>query len=365
MDQRVSANPRGTALSRYCLCLAAARGDFMHAYELSKQFTDSPEVAATFKALVSPMSVADSQSAAPLAMYGVAQEAIQLLLPMTILGKMMFAVRHVPFRMLTSRATTVAASEWVGEGLPIPARAATFDTVRQEHYKAATIVILTRDLLRFSSPPAEQELRNQLLAGVAQFLDQQLLDKSINPTPDRPGALTWNAETVTSSGSTAAQVLADCLALIGKLVAQNCQFKNTFWIMRPGTAAALASKTNTAGNLAFPLITANGGTLLGFNVITSANAPASITLIDVSEVMLSDDNVIDITATDEAAVQLDDNPSDTGSPQIRPVSLWQNNLFGLRCIKEVAWQMAHSTGSVDNSPIDYKPLCVATMTVSY
>lgn len=365
--RKVSALPRGTALARYCLALGLAKGDHLHALAISEKWRDTPEVAATFKASVDPGSVVSpGQWGTQLAQYGIAAELIEALLPATVVGRLAAYMRRVPFRTAVTRETSVAASQWVEEGAPIPASDTSFDLVTQESYKCATIVVLSRDLLRFASnprPDVEANIRSQLVRGIAQFFDGQFLTHTVAPSVGtHPGAITWNASAVSSTGSTAAQILADLLAMVAKLTTDNAPFQSPFWIMRVSTAIALAGKYNTSGALAFPNITANGGTLLGIPVITSANSPAQITLLDASEMLLSDDGAAEISTTDKAALQMADNPS--GGAQSM-TSLWQSNLWAIRAVREVAWQPAHFTGSVANSPIDFVPKCVTYMTVSY
>ncbi|HEX8013529.1 MAG TPA: phage major capsid protein [Casimicrobiaceae bacterium] len=288
------------------------------------------------------------------------------LLHATVVGRLSAYMRRVPFRCSITREASVAASAWVEEGVPTPASDSSFDLVQQEAYKTATIVILSRDLLRFAvnpRPDVEQDLRSQLVRGIAKFFDAQFLDHTVAPVAaTHPGAITWNASAVNSTGNTAAQILADLLSMVGKLVTDNAPFQSPFWIMKPSTAITLAGKYNTAGDLAFPDIRVNGGTLLGIPVLTTANSPAQITLLDASEMLLSDDGQAEISTTDKAALQMADNPS-TGAQSM--TSLWQENLWAIKAVREIAWQPAHFAGSAANSPIDFVPKCVTYMTVNY
>ena len=345
--QRVSMLPKGTNLARYCIALGLSKGDAMQALEIARQWEDTPAV--------SPGGL-NLPWGSELAQYGIGAELIEALLPITVVGRMAPNMRKVPFRTSVSRETSVAASAWVEENFPIPAFAATFDLVTQDSFKCGSIVVLSRDLLRFSGTPnpnSEAVLRSQLVRGIARFLDQQFLDPAIYPIYGvRPGSVFWRADKVTSSGSTADQILADLLAMVAKLSGQGTPFVAPYFVMKPTTAISLAGKYTTAGTVAFPTLSAGGGTLLGIPVLTTANSPQQIGLVDASEVLLSDDGAADIQSSGEAAVQMSDTP--TPGPTAL-VSLWQKNLFSLRAVREIAWTLAHNSGDIANSPTDYVP----------
>lgn len=336
VSRSVNLLPRGTALSRFIMGLGVA--DTVQAIEIAEaNWASTPQVAAMLKTAIDPGTLTGWGQ--PLALYGIAAEVLELLRPATIVDRLAPLMRKIPFRMKVAREVSVAASAWVGENAPIPSRAPAFDTVQQEAYKTATIVVISRELLRFSNPNAEAELRQQLIKAIAQFLDTQFLDPTVTTTAVNPGSITSGAEAVTSTGSTAAQILADLLSMLGKLTTNNTPFTSPVWILRPGTAITLAGKYTTAGTVAFPDIRANGGTLLGINVMTSNSSPAQITLLDASQILLSDDGNVNIESSGQASLQMSDAPS-AGATTM--VSLYANNLFALRAGREIAWQPVHA-----------------------
>jgi hypothetical protein len=353
----VSALPRGTALSRYLMALSL--NDPLLAIEMAKEnWPDTPQVLLTLRAGVDAGGLFTTWGS-QLAMYGIGQELIEALRPATIVDRLAPFMRKCAFRTKTARETTVAAAAWVGEKAPTPATSAAFDLVTIDPTKCAALVVLSKDLVHFSNPSAEVDLRNQLVRGIARFLDTQLLDPTVAPvTGINPGALTYGAVAQTSSGATAAQIMADLLAMLGNLATQNAPFASPFWIMRPITAIALAGKYNTAGAIAFPDIKASplGGMLLGIPVLNSASSPQQITLLDASEMLLADDGLADLQSTDEASIQMDSTPA-LGAQSA--VSLFQNNLFALRGLREITWAPAHADGSPPT------PRAITYMTTAY
>jgi HK97 family phage major capsid protein len=293
-----------------------------------------------------------------LAPYGIVSELLEILRPQVVVDRLAPFARRIPFRTRTPRETSVAAAAWVGEKAPIPARAAAFDLVTQEAYRCSAIVVLSLDLARFSNPSAEIALRSQLTKGIARFLDSQFLNPSVSPVQGaRPGAVTYGADSVNSTGTTGAQKLADFQSMVATLVDANVPMAAPHFIMPPSTAIAIAATLSSAGSPMFPDIRGDGGSLIGIPVITSNSVPVGqITLLDAAEILLSDDGGANIEATGESAMQMLDNPA-TGATVL--VSLWQKNLFALKAGREIAWQMAHYAGSPPG------PLGVAYMQVAY
>ena len=102
------------------------------------------------------------------------------------------------------------------------------------------------------------------------------------------------------------------------------------WGMRPTTAARIALGL---GNAASDL----PRTLLASPVIVSANSPPQVTLIDVSDILYSDDGDADVSVTDQAALRMSSHPTNAiaaGSPAApiatTVVSFWQTNTIAIR-----------------------------------
>src|SRR5688572_15436357 len=209
---RVFALPTGTALSRYMMVLGASRGQSMLAEMLTERFKDSPTVKATLelrtKAAVAPGLTSDATWAGPLAVHGVANEALQLERGVSIIGQLAPKMRRVPFRVKVTRETgTGTGGAWVAEGFHAPVTATAYDTLSQEAYKAQTIVVLSTELLQLGEPNAERTVRETVAAGIAAYLDGQFLTNTVTLSAGlRPAAITNGATAVTSTGVTAAAV---------------------------------------------------------------------------------------------------------------------------------------------------------------
>jgi HK97 family phage major capsid protein len=345
----VSALPTGTALSRYLMVLGASRGDGLVQHTLAEKFLDSPQVKATFewrtKAAVAAGTTTDATWAGPLAPYGIAKELLTLLRGASILGQLETRFRRVPFRTRVSRETgSGTGGAWVGEGLSTPVAATAYDTLSQEAYKAQKIVILSKDLLLLGNPDAERTVRETVVAGVAAFLDAQLLTSTVTLSAGlRPAAITNGATAITSTGSTAAQINAD---LAGMLAAITTGGAGLVWIMRPLTAYKIAATIGGTAAADIPR------TLFGIPLILSENSPQQITLVDAAHVLYSDTGGVDVDTSDKASIQFDDAPTDPAVAATVFRSLFQNNLWGIKVTRWIAYLRAQ-TGAVTYMTVAY------------
>lgn len=337
--------PKGTAFTRFAMALARAKGNVMQAVEIAQRWKDTtPEVVTALKASVDPGTTTDSAWAAPLVdVQQMADEFIELLRPATILGRMQ-GLRRVPFNVKMPRQLTGSTANWVGQGQPKPVSRLTFDTVTLGFAKVAGIVVITEELARLSSPAAEAVVRQDMIDTISQFQDVAFIDTAAAAVPNvSPASITNGVVAVPSTGYTVSNVQADVRSVMNNYIAANINLATGVWIMHPRTALSLSLLRSTSEDtMAFPGITPQGGTFMGLPVITSANVPVAATtgdptiivLANASDILMADDGGITVDVSREASLQMDDAP-DTGAQQL--VSLWQNNLVGMRAERMINW----------------------------
>ena len=253
--------PKGTAFTRYVQALAANNGRPRDAAAYAEQWRDSPQVGMVLRAAVEAGSTATGSWAENLAVYGVMQnEWIELLRPLTILGRLS-NVAMMPFNTYVQRVSGGITAQWTGADAPIPVTEMTFgNAVLLEPLSLATIVVLTKQLATLSAPSAEAIIRRDLLAGIAQYADQQFIDPTVTASAGVSAAsITNTATSRASTGSSVAQITADAQALIAAALAGGCTLANAVWIMHPRSASYLSSAL-TAGNARmWPEVSVRGG----------------------------------------------------------------------------------------------------------
>ncbi len=359
ITRTLTPDPPGAALTKCLICLAQARGDVGGALALADQHCrPQPTVAATLKAWdtrhksgVGAGTIAGALAAVD--PYGVGRDFWLLLQSASILGRLAPQFRRIPFRTRVSREFGAgAAGVWTGEGLPRLVRQTTFDLISQEVYSADVTLVVTRELFRFGNV-AEATLRAALVAGLARFLDGQLLDPAVSATAARPASVTNGAAAVTSSGSTAAAICTDLDAL---LAAIDTPGDGLTWVMRRTTFARLAAKLASVGLMVAP------GTLCGLPVVAGSGSPQQIALIDTASIAYASDEIIGIDLSTETSVEMVDASSQdaTTGTGAQLVNMLQTGSVALRASLPVAWQ-----GGVVAAGSPSRPAGVAYMTVEY
>ena len=332
--------PKGTAFTRYVIAMANARGSVSDALKFAERWEGStPQVLQYIKAVAG--STATGNWAAPLIdQANLAGEFIELLMPGTIIGKIA-GLRRVPFNVKIPVQTGGSLVNWVGEAAAKPVGEMTFDTLTLGINKVAGIVVLTDELVRLSTPNAEQLVRTDLVNQVTKFLDAQFIDPTVTASAGvHPASITNGVTPIAATGASADAFRADLRALRAAFYAANLSTAGAVLIMNTLNADALSDMVNPLGQPEFPALTATGGTLRGTPVIVSENVPGDsdgsiIVMVKASEILLADDGVTMIDASREATLDM----AGGNSPAF---NLWQKNCVGIRAERWITWQKARA-----------------------
>lgn len=327
--------PKGTAFTRYAMALAKSKGNTMQAAEFAKRWDDTPEVHTVLKAAVAAGTTTDPTWASPLVEYqNMEGEFIALLRPQTIIGNIQ-GLRRVPFNVKLPGQTGGSTVNWVGEGKAKPVSALSFKSMQLGMHKAAGIVVITEELARSSSPSAESIVRQDLIAGIAQFLDTAFIDPSKAENADtNPASITNGISGIAASGKDLTALQVDIKKVFKTFIDANLSPRDGVWVMSPTSALSISMMTNALGQPAFPQMTMNGGTFFGMPVVVSELAKQNIVLVNASDILLADDGQVVLDASSEASVEMSDDPD--GSTSL--VSLWQNNMLGIRAERFINWK---------------------------
>jgi hypothetical protein len=198
----------------------------------------------------------------------------------------------------------------------------------------AVIVVITDELARFSDPSAGLLVRDDLVAAIAQFADQQLTDPAVAVSANlHPASITNGVAPVVAASGSVADINAALTTMIGQLAAANMPFTSPRWLMNPTTRIALGNMRTVQEVYAFPEM--QMGNLKDYTVIESNSIPVStVILVECSQVPYASDPVVDIEASQEASLQLDSAPATPPNPV---VSLWQQNMLGIRAEQYQYW----------------------------
>jgi HK97 family phage major capsid protein len=361
--------PPGSGFVRLAIASMYGKGDTMRAISRCKEWSgDMPELIPILeagipnlietqygqKAAVSEGTTLHPTWAGPLVTYNIlTSEFISLLRPMTIIGRL--ALRRVPFNIQMPATTSGTTVGWVGESAPKPVSAMAFATVTMRWAKAAGIVVLTEELVKFSNPAAEAVVRDDLLKTMVQFLDRQFIDPAVAAVTNvSPASITNGVTPIVPSGTNEAALRTDIATMFSAFLSQNLSLSGGSWIMTQQQAVRLSLMINALGQPSFPTITGEGGTLAGYPVVASENIPATtgsptegypLIFCLAPEIMLADDGQTVIDSSNQASVQMQEASTLDSPPSAATnmISLWQLNMVGLRCERYINWQKRRST----------------------
>jgi HK97 family phage major capsid protein len=337
--------PKGTGFVRFVQGLAACKGNLMQAEQYAKQWDDStPEVGLVFKAAVAAGTTTDATWAGPLApLMPLTSEFLELLRPATILGKVP-GFRKVPFNVTIASQTGGGTYQWVGQGAPKPVGKLQLGSVSLTITKCAGIIVITLELARTSTPSAESVIRQDMINGIAAFLDVEFTDPSKAPVAGvSPGSVTNGVTPITTAGPTPANARTDIQAMANAMSAANVPIGGAVLLMSTTNALALSNALNALGQPLFPSLSLNGGTVMGgLTVIPSQAMGTTVALVQPDAILYADDGGVTIDVSQEASVQMDSAPDNPALATTVLTSLWQNNLVGLRAERFINWKKARA-----------------------
>lgn len=266
--------------------------------------------------------------------------------PETILGKFGLngipQLRKVGFHMALISQTGGGAGYWVGEGKPKPLTSFDFDRTTLTPLKVANIAVLTEENIRYSNPSSDGIVRDALRDALVEVQDVAFIDPANAGTSNvKPASITNGAAAVVSPGTDADDIRLGVRAVFQKFIDANNPPQSGVWIMSAGNALALSLLLNPLGQREFPGMSMNGGVFEGLPVIVSQHAGSVVALVNASDIYEADDGAIVVDMSREASLEMksaglsQDGTAGTGASL---VSLWQNNLVGIRAERAVNWK---------------------------
>lgn len=277
---------------------------------------------------------------------------LEYLRPATILGK--FGMDGVPgltrldFYTPYVIETGGGAAYWVGEGKPKPLTSFDYDRSTLTPLKIANIAVLTEENIRYSSPNSDVIVRNALVKAIAAGLDVAFIDPSNNGSANvKPAAVTYQAETVASTGDDADDIRLDVRALFAKFIEANNAPSTGVWVMSATNALALSMLVNALGQPEFPGINMMGGRFQGLPVIVSEHIGDVVALVNAADIFLGDEGGVAVDMSREASIEMRSTglgmDATAGTATASSVSMFQTNSVALRAERTINWKRARSS----------------------
>jgi HK97 family phage major capsid protein len=278
---------KGEALGTIVRCLKAARNDIGQTAKFLKQFghDDLAEMMiAEAKEYHGPdgqkaMMAGDPDTGGVLIPQPVSAEVVDILrarVVVTALGPTFLPMPSGNYRL--PKVTQGVQGYYVGESTAGDVEKVKTGSVLLSYKKLVANIPASNDLFRFSSPGADQLIRNQVVNGLAVRKDQAFLrGQGTDATPK--GLRFWcsTANLISGAGSNGIALYATVLGtLINKLITGNAPMMKPAWIMSPRTYMSLFMVRSTTGDFILRAEMALG-TLFGYPFKVSTQVPENLT----------------------------------------------------------------------------------------
>ncbi len=336
-----STERQASIMTRFAMMLMAMP-DNVHAaaQQAHLRFPDTPEVSLFLRSAVAAATTTDASWASSLAGYADASKAwVQMAMERSVIGSL--GLRPAPLNTQGAVQVVAGAAGWVEQGKPIAMTSLGFANAVVGYATFAFLAAVSRDLVRFWSPGSEAFLQSIAQQVVAVGLDHAMLSPLVTATTTTPGSITSTVTAVHSGGSTPALITSDIISRVQALLDAGSAIENIRIVSNPRSRLAMSAMRDSSGAFAFPELRAAGpSSFLGIPFLATSGIPlvgspaeGYVVVLDGQKILYADDGLATFDIASAAAVQFDTAPS-TGAASL--VSLWQNNLVGLK-INRLAW----------------------------
>lgn len=248
-------------------------------------------------------------------------------------------LREVPANVQIKGQDGISTGYWVGQSKSIPVSKQDFSSVNLTPLKVAAISVISNELLRDSSPAAEQLVRDALIEASAQRVDSTFLSTTAASNGVSPAGILNGVTAEASEGVTAAALRADIKTLYATFIAAK-NASGLKIVMNPALAKAIQLMVNTLGLAEFPLLNQDGGSLLGDTVITGDNVNAAhMILLKPSDIYRIGDMGIQVSISREAMVEMDNAPQGASdvptAASAHMVSMFQSESTAIKVVRPI------------------------------
>lgn len=335
--QGVQPKGLGFARSAIALALAVDLNDAAHIAE--QRWGELSAPCQYIKTAVAPLGMGAAEGAPALASVSSAQEFFASVLQGSIIGRLV-GRREVPLNTRLLTLTTAAIAYWVSSGTPKPLTRFSLVGETLPPLKEAALVVTTAEVVKLSNPQTEQRFNADLQRALIELMDQTFIDPANAGVADEsPASITSGVTPIASTGDPGE----DIAALIG---AFGGDLASAFFICDPTTAAQIALARDAGGGFMFPDCGPRGGSILGIPLLTSRSSPRDssggiLVLLDASSLAVGIEGIT-VSRSEQATIEMQDEPTDPPTAATVKISLWQADLVGFLCEVFANWKVARS-----------------------
>lgn len=280
---------------------------------------------------------------------------IEFLYGMTVYNKL--PLREVPANVTIKGQDGAATGYWVGQSKSINVSKADFNDVTLTPLKVAALAVISKELIRDSSPSAEMLVRDALAEACSQRIDTTFLSNAAAVSGVSPAGILNNIAATLSAGNDGDAVLNDIKEMLYRfIVAKN---SGGLWhVMNPSLASSLALMRNALDQREFPTLTEEGGTLEGRQVVTGDNVnPNHFITIKPSDIYRIAMGGIEISTSEHATIEMDNAPAGASdaptAPTGKSVGMFQTESMAIKAVMPINFARRRESAVAWISDADY------------
>ena len=260
---------------------------------------------------------------------------IEFLNNLTVFNRL--PLREIPANVTIKGQDGAATGYWVGESKAIPMSKPDFMNVNMTPLKAAALSVISKELMRDSSPSAEMLVRDALAEAVAQKIDATFLSTAAAVSGVAPAGILNGLTPIASTGVSPENVRQDIAALYAPFItAKNSS--GLYLVTTPALAKTISLMRNPLGQREFPEV--GGGNLDGDPVVMGDNVPAGYVIaIKPSDIYKIGDGGIEVEMSMDATIEQDSAPtgaSDTpAAATANMVNMFQSHSVAIKVVRSM------------------------------
>lgn len=333
-----------TTAGRFLQCMSVGKNNAHVAKSFAEsqgQWSDRSQLVNVFKSITEATGTDDYHSA-----YIPISEAFLLAMRSYSVPARLANLKKVPMLCRLYLNSNGVTSVRVVEGAAVPVMRGTWATETLRPIKHSALVVETNELIRSASHLAQAAIVFDLAEATAEAENLSFV------SPDQAGSALYGAPHFTGSGASLTNVDADLKRLVD--LVPGASRPGAAFVMTKESATVLSLMRGTGGQNAYPLVTPQGGELLGMPVLitsacTLAGSPTTriVGLLDPSRIFWADDGKVVLNTSTQALLEMASDPvSDSlaGTPA-NAVSMFQTDSCALLATRESSWFATTGSGA--------------------
>ena len=263
----------------------------------------------------------------------------------TVLGQLGGALRVAFVHKLVAGAILGVGAEWRKGSRAVRVAPISFTSIALAERGVSAIAVVTQEFAEFAVRDglAADMLSRLMRDAIRRCVDAVFCSNSAAVANQTPAGLAHAAQTVASTGATAATISADVRSMVDAMVGGGVSLRaGATWVLSSEAYALLAT---------LKVLDQSGVTLAGRPIVT--DAPSGTFLLVAQEFLsYARSDAVQIVASTEGMVEMDSAPTgDAATPtaaSASPISLFQSDAVALRASLPVNWQVSGPSDSSGN-----------------